>query len=265
MVSDSGLVINRTLYDSRGVTSNAISGSYDIFGYTGRELDYYTKLQYNRARWLDLSNGRWNSQDPIGLAAGDMNLYRYVHNNPSNATDPSGNVANLVTAAVGAVVGGIVGGIAAGMNGDNVWAGIGGGALIGGAIGLTFGLAAGALGVGISGTTLAVGGAGALAGGTQGVLDACVRSYRRRVVCERSIGWNFRRNQSGRVARWRRDRCDRLSRKPSIGIRRTGILASVSVGRPCWEPCRQSRKCWPDDTASRHRTECPRRTSSRCP
>ncbi|MCO8123236.1 hypothetical protein NHH03_15920 [Stieleria sp. TO1_6] len=30
------------------------------------------------------------SQDPIGFAAGDANLYRYVGNGPTNATDPSG-------------------------------------------------------------------------------------------------------------------------------------------------------------------------------
>lgn len=30
------------------------------------------------------------SQDPLGLGAGDNNLYRYVGNRPTNATDPSG-------------------------------------------------------------------------------------------------------------------------------------------------------------------------------
>ena len=34
--------------------------------------------------------GRWVSEDPIGFAAADPNLYRYVRNNPVNATDPSG-------------------------------------------------------------------------------------------------------------------------------------------------------------------------------
>jgi hypothetical protein len=34
--------------------------------------------------------GRWLSQDPIGFQAGDTNLYRYVENDPTNATDPSG-------------------------------------------------------------------------------------------------------------------------------------------------------------------------------
>jgi uncharacterized protein RhaS with RHS repeats len=34
--------------------------------------------------------GRFISNDPIGFQGGDMNLYRFVENNPANATDPSG-------------------------------------------------------------------------------------------------------------------------------------------------------------------------------
>ena len=53
-------------------------------------------MQYNRARWYDPQTGRWLSQDPIGFAAGDANLYRYVGNSPTNATDPSGLVDRRV-------------------------------------------------------------------------------------------------------------------------------------------------------------------------
>jgi uncharacterized protein RhaS with RHS repeats len=38
----------------------------------------------------DPTIGRWISQDPLGFEAGDANLYRYVGNSPTNATDPSG-------------------------------------------------------------------------------------------------------------------------------------------------------------------------------
>jgi hypothetical protein len=34
--------------------------------------------------------GRWLSQDPLGFAAGDANLYRYVVNGATNEVDPSG-------------------------------------------------------------------------------------------------------------------------------------------------------------------------------
>ena len=38
----------------------------------------------------DPSIGRFTSVDPTGFAAGDANLYRFVGDNPMNATDPSG-------------------------------------------------------------------------------------------------------------------------------------------------------------------------------
>ncbi|MEL7266806.1 MAG: RHS repeat-associated core domain-containing protein, partial [Planctomycetota bacterium] len=42
------------------------------------------------ARYYDSATGQWISQDPIGFAAGDGNLYRYVGNGVSGSTDPSG-------------------------------------------------------------------------------------------------------------------------------------------------------------------------------
>ncbi len=60
--------------------------------YTGREYDAATELQYNRNRWYDSYTGRWLSEDPIGFAGGDSNLYRYVGNSPTNYRDPSGLV-----------------------------------------------------------------------------------------------------------------------------------------------------------------------------
>ena len=56
--------------------------------YTGREDDGTGLYQY-RARYYDPSIGRFISEDPKGFAAG-ANFYAYVHNNPLNASDPSG-------------------------------------------------------------------------------------------------------------------------------------------------------------------------------
>jgi RHS repeat-associated protein len=52
--------------------------------------DPNTGLQEDGWRWLQLSTGKWLSDDPIGFAAGDADLYRYVGNDPANYTDPSG-------------------------------------------------------------------------------------------------------------------------------------------------------------------------------
>jgi RHS repeat-associated protein len=61
-----------------------------LFGYTGRAYDEETGLQNNLNRWYDAASGKWLSEDPIGFAAGDANLYRYVGNSPTLATDPNG-------------------------------------------------------------------------------------------------------------------------------------------------------------------------------
>jgi hypothetical protein len=39
---------------------------------------------------LDTATGRWLTKDPAGFMAQDANLYRYVGNDPTNATDPTG-------------------------------------------------------------------------------------------------------------------------------------------------------------------------------
>jgi RHS repeat-associated protein len=44
----------------------------------------------NFNRWYDATLGRWISEDPIGFAASDANLYRYVANSTTNLVDPNG-------------------------------------------------------------------------------------------------------------------------------------------------------------------------------
>jgi RHS repeat-associated protein len=63
------------------------------FGFTARERDAESGLMFYRARYYDPKLGRFISQDPIGFDGGDLNLYRYVFNDPANLTDPSGEIA----------------------------------------------------------------------------------------------------------------------------------------------------------------------------
>ena len=72
-------------------TGNAAPNIATSYRYTGREYDADTGLYYYRNRWYDPEIGRFISEDPIGFAGGDINLYGYVGNNPLSFTDPSGN------------------------------------------------------------------------------------------------------------------------------------------------------------------------------
>jgi RHS repeat-associated protein len=104
LVNSSGSVVNHIQYDAFGRITAEKDGSGNvhkhgdasyidhIYGFTSRERDYESHLQYNRARYYDAAIGRWLSEDPVGFAAGDANLSRYVGNGPTNATDPSGKL-----------------------------------------------------------------------------------------------------------------------------------------------------------------------------
>ncbi|MDX9715704.1 MAG: RHS repeat-associated core domain-containing protein [Dissulfurispiraceae bacterium] len=61
-------------------------------------MNQETGLYYYRARYYDANTGRFISKDPIGFSAGDVNLYRYVGNNPVNWTDPEGLIVSCYEA-----------------------------------------------------------------------------------------------------------------------------------------------------------------------
>jgi RHS repeat-associated protein len=97
VVDDSGTVLNHVVYDAfGGVTSQTNSSVVFRYGYTARELDAESGLQYNRARYLDTFTGKFISEDPISFQGGDSNLYRYVANNSLNSVDPTGNYGRLL-------------------------------------------------------------------------------------------------------------------------------------------------------------------------
>jgi RHS repeat-associated protein len=91
LVRDDGSLADHLRYDSFG---NAIADANPAvasrYRFTGREFDLETGLHYYRARYYDASTGRFISEDPIGFDSGDANLFRYVHNDPLHARDPSG-------------------------------------------------------------------------------------------------------------------------------------------------------------------------------
>src|SRR5205814_4443418 len=66
------------------------------FMFTGRE--YFTELGlYDyRHRFYHPGLGRFLQSDPIGFEAGDMNLFRYVGDDPVDHTDPTGLLADHI-------------------------------------------------------------------------------------------------------------------------------------------------------------------------
>ena len=101
-----GQVVEHRQYDSFGKivrrttgpqsTAPATAGVGINFGYAGRPLETRTGLSDNRARWYEPGTGKFINEDPSGFKGGDVNLFRYVGNDPLNQVDPSGLVAETV-------------------------------------------------------------------------------------------------------------------------------------------------------------------------
>jgi RHS repeat-associated protein len=99
VVDGNRTILNHVVYDSFGQVVGQSNASVEFrYGYTGREQDSETGLDYYRARYYDAGNGRFISEDPIGFSAGDSNLTRYVGNSPTNWVDPSGLEPNKAQA-----------------------------------------------------------------------------------------------------------------------------------------------------------------------
>jgi len=81
-----GGLLEQQQYEAFGTNAGSVRTRY---GYTGRERDDLTGLMYYRMRWYDAQQGRFISEDPLGISAGN-NLYEYVDNDAINNIDPMG-------------------------------------------------------------------------------------------------------------------------------------------------------------------------------
>ncbi|GIW81053.1 MAG: hypothetical protein KatS3mg105_2860 [Gemmatales bacterium] len=80
----------QTVFDSFGQPIlGGVSEVGNPFLFVGRRLDAETLLIYNRARYLDVVQGRFLGRDPIGRCVG-VNLYAYTNGSPTNTRDSFG-------------------------------------------------------------------------------------------------------------------------------------------------------------------------------
>ena len=92
LINNSGSIIDHVDYSAFGTVLDESSPTNGdrMMGFAGMERDTVTGLNLAVNRVQNPGTGRWTSQDPLGFAAGDADLYRYVGNAPTNATDPTG-------------------------------------------------------------------------------------------------------------------------------------------------------------------------------
>jgi RHS repeat-associated protein len=98
-------IVNAYAYDPFGRLREQESLAQP-FKYVGRYgvMHEPNGLYYMRARYYDPSVGRFISEDPIGFAGGDVNLYGYVHNDPVNLVDPLGLAPSPISPEIRAAI-----------------------------------------------------------------------------------------------------------------------------------------------------------------
>ena len=92
LTDSTGAVAKSYAYDAYGNLVDQTGTVDQPYTYTGGELDSETGLYYYRARAYDPIIARFFQVDPLGFDSGDVNLYTYVKNNPSNFIDPFGEL-----------------------------------------------------------------------------------------------------------------------------------------------------------------------------
>lgn len=92
LADGSGTLQTHYTFEPFGNTVASGTGSENPSQFTGRENDG-TGLYFYRARYYQPQLQRFIGEDPSGFAAGDVNLYAYVGNQPTRMVDPTGLVA----------------------------------------------------------------------------------------------------------------------------------------------------------------------------
>jgi RHS repeat-associated protein len=89
LTDPTGTVQTSYSFDPFGNTAVSGAATTNSYAYTGRELDP-SGIYFYRARYYSPSLGRFITEDPLGFAGGDANLYKYAGNDPLDSYDPYG-------------------------------------------------------------------------------------------------------------------------------------------------------------------------------
>ena len=92
LTNAAGNYVNRYVYRPYGenlVTTEGVANPFEYVGQWG-VMDEASGLDYMRARFYNSKSGQFAAVDPLGLAAGDTNFYRYALNDPLGFIDPDG-------------------------------------------------------------------------------------------------------------------------------------------------------------------------------
>jgi RHS repeat-associated protein len=104
LTDKTGTVTDTYDYDAFGVLIHSTGATPNNYLFAGEQFDPDLNLYYNRARYLNVSTGRFWSMDSYEADPGaplSLHKYLYIAADPINGIDPSGNLE--LTEALGAL------------------------------------------------------------------------------------------------------------------------------------------------------------------
>jgi RHS repeat-associated protein len=91
VTDNTGAVVDHLVFTVfGGIVSESSLATADPMKFAGMYWEANSGLYHTLHRDVNPLTFQWTSEDPTYLNAGDANVRRYVANNPTNATDPSG-------------------------------------------------------------------------------------------------------------------------------------------------------------------------------